>query len=781
MLNAFFAYPVSPEEISRAAQKAVEAVTENGGRLNIKAWPQMEVFGRDISREVQDSIFSADVMVCDVTRANLNVYYEIGFAIGNGKAIAPVLNASFTNAIAHVHRDGFFDNIGYEKYESWEQLAEILMNLPTSPLLDLYAKPLNFQQPLFVIDTLKKTDFRNAIIGAIKDAKVFYRSFDPLEIARFSTVAMIGEITSSSGVILPFLNKNIDDAERHNLRAAFLAGLAHGLGRPTLLLQKEVGDPNPTDYREAIRQVRSEAEIGDIVVKFSRDALTATQTISKDVNKSEKSALQRLTLGASSAENEFRSLEGYFVETAEFARTRRGEVELVAGRKGSGKSAIFFMVRDSFRQQRRNLIVDLKPESHQLSIFREELLKIVDVGVFDHTLAAFWYFLIFSELLLALKRDLDNRSKYDGSALSDLVEIDIRLAESGISHSGDFTQRINRLGSHVLQEVRSLNAKGERLTPDRLTNVIFKEGVRDIKDLILRHTSTKTQIVFLFDNIDKGWPANGVDNFDVRLVRLLIEALQKVKRDLGAHSREFMSVVFLRNDIYELLVEVTPDRGKAGRIRIDWTDRGKLRQVICRRLQASTGSRHEDFDAIWSRFFIDKVDGRDSFEYFVDHCLMRPRFLITIIENALANAINRGHSRVDVADCIDAVKQHSNYLVDDFGYEIRDVSGLSAEILYALVGVTEFLTKDEVLQRFEAAGISKADSTPAFNLMVWYGVVGLACDDGKSRYIYDFEYNMKRMDAEVRNLGEDALYVANPAIHVALSPISKTPGQQRLF
>ncbi len=62
---------------------------------------------------------------------------------------------------------------------------------------------------------------------------------------------------------------------------------------------------------------------------------------------------------------------------------------------------------------------------------------------------------------------------------------------------------------------------------------------------------------------------------------------------------------------------------------------------------------------------------QDSFEFFVDHCLMRPRFLINIIENAISNAVNRGHMTVQEVDCVDAVRQHSLYLVDDFGYEIR--------------------------------------------------------------------------------------------------------------
>jgi hypothetical protein len=130
--------------------------------------------------------------------------------------------------------------------------------------------------------------------------------------------------------------------------------------------------------------------------------------------------------------------------------------------------------------------------------------------------------------------------------------------------------------------------------------------------------------------------ANGVPSLDVRMVRLLIETLDKVKRDFDVRDREFMSVVFLRNDIYEVLVDETPDRGKGAETRIDWTDRAKLRQVIYRRLHASVKDGHQRFTELWNRFFGDQVRGRDSFEYFVDHCLMRPRFLINAIDNAIA-------------------------------------------------------------------------------------------------------------------------------------------------
>lgn len=212
------------------------------------------------------------------------------------------------------------------------------------------------------------------------------------------------------------------------------------------------------------------------------------------------------------------------------------------------------------------------------------------------------------------------------------IDIDDTLDLYGVRESGDFTSRMSRLISSILQEISALEKKGKPVTPQILTNIIFKGGSSRLKELIIDKSDVNVNIVFLFDNIDKGWPASGVDAFDVRLVRLLVEALEKIRRDFSAAGRDFVSVVFLRNDIYELMVGETPDRGKSGQVVIDWTDRAKLRQVIFERIKASTGDKNATFDQLWSRFVCEEINGKPSFEYLVDHCLMRPRFLINIVE-----------------------------------------------------------------------------------------------------------------------------------------------------
>jgi hypothetical protein len=297
-------------------------------------------------------------------------------------------------------------------------------------------------------------------------------------------------------------------------------------------------------------------------------------------------------------------------------------------------------------------------------------------------------------------------------------------------------------------------------------------GIADSKKLIIRFSAKIDHIFFLFDNIDKGWATDGVDTIDVRLVRLLLETLEKIKHDFAVDNREFISAVFLRNDVFELMMSGTPDRGKGSVVRIDWTDRVKLKQVIYYRLRASVTDKGGTFSAISGRFFVPTVNGRDTFDYLIDHCLMRPRFLISLVEMAIANAINRGHGghdKVMEEDCIDAVTQHSNSILNDFGYEIRDVSGASERVMHSLVGTTEYVTKGEVIERFEKAKIiDSVDAEKLFDYMLWYGVVGVVNERNAECYIYDFDYNMNRLRAEITTQKDEPLFKLNPAIHVAL-------------
>ena len=114
------------------------------------------------------------------------------------------------------------------------------------------------------------------------------------------------------------------------------------------------------------------------------------------------SLLARMTFGASSAENEFPDLGEYYLQTDAFLRTARGEVRLVVGRKGSGKTALFSQIRDKVRQNRQNIVLDLKPEGYKLKKFKEAVAVFLREGSYEHTIMALWEYLLLLEICYKL-------------------------------------------------------------------------------------------------------------------------------------------------------------------------------------------------------------------------------------------------------------------------------------------------------------------------------------------------------------------------------------------
>jgi hypothetical protein len=765
--QAFIAYPAQPADLTSPIAAAAEAL---GGQLKgITVWPALAPYGANIPDEVRNAIRECDVFFADITRPNLNVYYEIGFAIGLGKTFLPIINGSFANSTSSAKSIGLFANIGYQVYDNNSQLAQIIGRTPKNPLLDLYSQGINYSQPVYLLDTLKKTDFRNAVVSAVKSSRSHFRSFDPVETPRISVVQLVAEISSSSGVIIPYLGEHVVGSDLHNLRGALIAGLANGLGRQSLIVTDQKEDVGPTDYNEEIIVAPDQSRIFDVVSSFCSEAVLAAQEIPSVASSANRSVLQNLTLGASAAENEFRDLSSYFVETSEYLRAARGEVSIITGRKGTGKSAIFFQVRDNARRRKGGLTVDLKPESHQLSLFREQIVSTAGVGILQHTIAAFWYFVCLSEMLLTIYRSMEVSSKYDGKFILKMTEIENIFEEYQILVPGDFTSRLTRLSTLIAREVKDAVKGGRSLSVSQVTNMIYKKGIGKIRDLIIENTPSKHPIVFLFDNIDKGWLATGVDSDDVMMVRILIESLNKIRHDFAAKDRDFFHTVFIRHDIYDLMLDQTSDRGKSGQVSIDWTDRAKLTHVIYKRLQVGLSDKRSTMSELWQRIFPRQVNGRDSLDYLIDHSLMRPRFLINLVDGAVANAINRGHTMVSEDDCRDAVRQHSLYLVDDFGFEMRDVSGVSSDVLYGLIDVKSCEIKSDLKKKLENSGFGGEADIDIIELMLWYGILGVPDGDESGKFIYDYQYNMKRLKAAFGIVDDNTRFAINPALHVGLT------------
>jgi hypothetical protein len=409
------------------------------------------------------------------------------------------------------------------------------------------------------------------------------------------------------------------------------------------------------------------------------------------------------------------------------------------------------------KKHRKNVILDLRPASHSLSELRQELLRVLSVGVFEHTIAAFWQYIVYAEILLKLREETLPDAKYNFTMLKKIEELERKLRLTDAMVSGDFTSRLELAIQSIIQRVRERPDAAE--LKEKFTNLLFENELPQLRDAVVS-LAEGSPIILLLDDLDKGWPARQVERHDVRTVEHLLAVLNRIQRDLRRRGVELQHLLFLRSDVYETLVAETADRGKYNVIRVDWSDPLQLELLIQERI-VSNFENDAAADQAWSAVNPPLGSGT-AINSMIASSLMRPRFLIDICEKAISFAINRAHGTVSAQDVEDALRQHSLYLVSDFGYEIRDVTGLSEKIFYKFLGHNSTLTPQEVCT---AVSDIKLGMEPdrIIELLLWYGFLGIAGANGSPVFIYDREYDIRRLEAERDAQGIELRFVVNPA------------------
>jgi hypothetical protein len=290
----------------------------------------------------------------------------------------------------------------------------------------------------------------------------------------------------------------------HNIRVAFLAGLAEGFGKVSLVLQ-DGEEPVPLDCRDLVTVFMEPPGVDEPISEFATRVTEAMQQTLYQPRDRAQSLLEQLSFGASAAENEFRELAGYYLETDQFQRALRGEVRLVVGRKGSGKTAIFVQVRDRVREERQNIVVDLRPDGYQLLKFKEMVLRYLGQGSLQHTITAFWEYLLLLEICYKLlekdrlphTRDLRLLRPYQ--KLAAIYDSDRYVTE------GDFSERLSRLLSHLSDDYRAKYGEdvNRTLSQQEITELLYRHDVNELRDQVVEYLRVKKGVFLLFDNLDR--------------------------------------------------------------------------------------------------------------------------------------------------------------------------------------------------------------------------------------------------------------------------------------
>lgn len=647
-LHGFVAYPSSPYQMGVAIKDAVELVNRRGGN-SFSLWEENDIAGRPLTNPIFKNIEEARLLVADITKLNFNVTYEVGYAIGIGRRVFLIRSNEFNVDNETITKIGIFDTLGYETYSNSKDLASILSSIIDATPLKTTVIP-NRSTPVYVLETPLRGTVMTHIIARVKKARLQYRSFTPTEEARLSAIDAINHVASSYGVVVPLLSSNMTGADIHNIRAAFIAGLTHGMSRNALILQDQNG-PVPLDVRDFARTYTLPHDIDPHIHDFSLDVYEQIQQ-ADNLDLPAGNFLAQIVMGDPMAENEFQTLGQYYLQTDEYGRALRGEVNLVVGRKGMGKTALFSQVRNKKRGNRQNIVVDLKPEGYQLLKLKEEVLDYLSAGAKAHLITAFWEYLLYLEITYKLLekdhithlRDPDLYGDY--RALKELYDKSPNVSE------GDFSERLLALSNSLAEGYSSQFgiAAGVRLTVDEITALVHSNAIRELHGQVSRYLKKKKDVWILFDNLDKGWSTHGLAHGDIVILRCLIDAARKIERQMRREEHEFHVIVFVRNDVYQLLMNESADFGKESKASLDWNDPDVLRELLRKRLVQNNLPVDAGFYQIWSRVCVSHYKGEETSQYLIDRCLMRPRNLLKIFNACRGFAINLQHDRIEPDD-----------------------------------------------------------------------------------------------------------------------------------
>ena len=765
--SAFVAFPASPSQLGECIRRAIRTANAANKELNFRAWPEHDIAGRPLTSPILGGIKSAPFVVADVTFLNFNVTYEIGFAIGVSKRAYLVRNETYQDDKRKSSKVGIFDTLGYTSYGDSESLSNCLTAITDQASLEVQVS-LDRKAPVYLLETPRRGDAMTRVISRTKKARLQYRSFNPSEEVRMAAIDAIEHVTSSHGVIVPLLSEDIRDAAIHNIRAAFVAGLAHGMEKPTLILHDH-GTVVPLDIRDSVKAYQRVEDIDDHIHNFALDVVQSMQA-SELIPAGTTHTLAQVTIGDPMAENEFQTLGNYYLQRDEFGRTCRGEVNMVVGRKGMGKTALFSQVRNFLRRDAAVVVVDLKPEGYQLAKLKEAVLDYLTDGAKEHLLTAFWEYLLLLEVAYKLLEKDRFRQRNDHLIGPLYLGLKESYNNSPYATRGDFSERLIELSSFLSDKYadRFGSAPNQRLTSNDVTEILHADDLKELKTRVSKYLEYKAGTWILFDNLDKGWSVPGPNSGDILMLRCLIDAGRKIQRDMQKKKHDFHCIVFVRNDVYQLLMNQNPDFGKEMRVSLDWRDSDMLREMLRLRLVQNDYDSESAFQAIWTSLCTSHYKSEETSQYMIDRCLMRPRNLIKIFNHCKGFAVNFRHDKIEAIDIDKGIESYSNDLLIEADQELASIEREAEGIIYHLIGEDWKFSRDELEMLFEEHSLTEQKYDDVIDFLMYFGFFGIQIAGRDPAYIYDAAYDMKQLRVQIDKHAEHVEYVLNPAFWPAL-------------
>lgn len=347
---------------------------------------------------------------------------------------------------------------------------------------------------------------------------------------------------------------------------------------------------------------------------------------------------------------------------------------LVVGRKGSGKTAMFKKII-------RTRQWDVFSYGHTFSDYpwhHHGLQGFVGVPEESRYMHSWQYLILMTAAKLLLNQD--QSQPWSDDVVDDLGKLESFVVDSYGSRDPDVTQLFTpaktlRIKPYVkIAGAVEAGLDLERLPIEELPRV-FREVNKSISTAVAACLHPEHHYYICFDELDRGFDPKS-ENYLQMLIGLIL-ASREVNRFVREAGKKFSVVVFLRDDIYQLLR--FEDKNKITEnflSRIEWDSertRWTLRQLMERRFGATIAGAG---DLGWDEVFDEdqEMPGRQKkYRHILDRTFRRPRDMIKFCNEALAAYKKRGVATEKFSndEVIEARRPYSDYLLRELQDEVH--------------------------------------------------------------------------------------------------------------
>jgi hypothetical protein len=362
-------------------------------------------------------------------------------------------------------------------------------------------------------------------------------------------------------------------------------------------------------------------------------------------------------LGDIRAEHDHEMLDRVFYETPDYRSIlEEPKRRIVVGRRGTGKSAMFYKLQGHWSAEPRTLRIELTPEETDVIGLRP---IIAIFGTKPSYLRAAsklaWRYALLQEIL---------------SELSDNYKV---RSDSDLRNTVEFARVWRRGGKNITQRLlHSLHVKVDKDAPieARISGLAHALELEALTELVEKGLSiSRSKLRVMADKLDEGYEP---DDIGIAILSGLVYAFETLSFSIA----ETATTVFLRDNIFRMIQLRDPDYSRnieGDVLRLHW-DEYHLFNMICNRIRVAFNLEiKENSLRTWNKVTARDLQGKEGFRYCLRLTLYRPRDLVGLLNSAFNHA--RSHGRITIVneDVEASAREISSSRLDDLKKEYGEV------------------------------------------------------------------------------------------------------------